>query len=391
VRIAFHTPLKPPDHPTPSGDRAMARELIALLQSLGHEVWQVDRHDAAQPVLVQPESQAALADAGRRRARRIVKRWHALPAGHRQRFDLWFTYHLYYKKPDWLGADVTARLRLPYVVAEASHAPKRRHTAWRRGHRMVEYALRQADLVLTLNPNDAACVRPLLRRGAALRLLPPFLDSTPYVAARHHAAERRRAVLNGHGLDPDVPLLLTVAMMRPPDKLASYRVLAAALARLDARPWQLMVVGDGESRGEVEALLAPLGSRVRFLGAQPPDALPALYAAADLYVWPAINEAYGMTLLEAQAAGLAVVAGRTGGVPAVVHEGITGLLPAVGDEAAFAAAIESLLAAPERLATLRAAAVPYVAAGHDRAVVGRRLQRLLRDAAVRHHLVGRHA
>jgi glycosyltransferase involved in cell wall biosynthesis len=391
VRIAFHTPLKPTDHPTPSGDRAMARELIALLHALGHDVWQVDRYDAQQPVLLRPESQASQEYAGRRRARRIVAGWRAMPPGHRRRFDLWFTYHLYYKKPDWLGADVAAQLGLPYVVAEASHAPKRRHTAWRRGHRMVEHALRQADLVLTLNPNDAACVRPLMRRGALLRLLPPFLDTTPYATARHHAAEHRRAVLGGHGFDPDVPLLLTVAMMRPPDKLASYRVLAAALGRLGARPWQLMVVGDGESRGEVAALLAPLGSRVRFLGALPPDALPALYAAADLYVWPAINEAYGMTLLEAQAAGLAVVAGRTGGVPAVVHEGVTGLLPTVGDDAAFAGAIECLLAAPERLAALRAAAAPYVAAGHDRAVVGRRLQRLLRDAAMRHHLVGRHA
>ena len=46
----------------------------------------------------------------------------------------------------------------------------------------------------------------------------------------------------------------------------------------------------------------------------PHAALPALYAGADLYLWPAINEAYGMAFLEAQAAGLPVVAGRTGGV-----------------------------------------------------------------------------
>ena len=78
--------------------------------------------------------------------------------------------------------------------------------------------------------------------------------------------------------------------------------------------------------------------RLRFLGALPPDRLAACYAAADLMVWPAINEAYGMALLEAQAAGLPVVAGRTGGVPDIVRDGVTGLLTPIGDETAFAEA-----------------------------------------------------
>ena len=39
----------------------------------------------------------------------------------RFRFDLWFTYHCYYRKPDWLGPIVTRALGIPYVIAEASH------------------------------------------------------------------------------------------------------------------------------------------------------------------------------------------------------------------------------------------------------------------------------
>ena len=77
------------------------------------------------------------------------------------------------------------------------------------------------------------------------------------------------------------------------------------------------------------------------MGEQEADALPGLYAAADAYLWPAVNEAYGMAFLEAQAAGLPVVAGRTGGVPEVVGE--TGILTAAGDTAAFAEAVASLL------------------------------------------------
>ena len=86
-------------------------------------------------------------------------------------------------------------------------------------------------------------------------------------------------------------------------------------------PWQLLVVGDGEARGEVAALFAPLRRAGALLGALPAAALPSVYAAADLYVWPACNEAYGMALLEAQAAGVPVVAGAEGGVAEVVVHG----------------------------------------------------------------------
>ena len=91
---------------------------------------------------------------------------------------------------------------------------------------------------------------------------------------------------------------------------------------------------------------------MRFAGALPHAELPAVYAGADLYLWPAINEAYGMAFLEAQAAGLPVVAGRTGGVPAVVADGVTGMLTPIGDAAAFAAAVGRLLDDPDERARL---------------------------------------
>ncbi len=111
--------------------------------------------------------------------------------------------------------------------------------------------------------------------------------------------------------------------------------------------------------------MAPFGTRVRFAGAVPHAELPALYAAADLYLWPAINEAYGMAFLEAQATGLPVVAGRTGGVPAVVDDGVSGLLTPIGDAASFAAAVSRLLDSPDERARLGAAAAARVASRHD--------------------------
>src|SRR6185436_760616 len=84
------------------------------------------------------------------------------------------------------------------------------------------------------------------------------------------------------------PRRITGAMMRSGYKLASYRVLAAALGLLSDPDGSLDVVGDGEARGEVAAALAPLGSRVRSRGALDEAAVAAALADADLFVWPAI-------------------------------------------------------------------------------------------------------
>ncbi len=131
--------------------------------------------------------------------------------------------------------------------------------------------------------------------------------------------------------------------MRPGDKLASYRVLGDALAPLLDLSWSLDIVGDGPARGAVEQMLAPLGARVRYRGALPGGEVAAALAESDLFVWPAINEAFGMALLEAQASGLPVVAGASGGVAGIVAAGETGLLTPPGDAAAFAAAVRRLL------------------------------------------------
>ena len=109
--------------------------------------------------------------------------------------------------------------------------------------------------------------------------------------------------------------------MREGDKLASYRILAAALERLQHLPWRLDVVGDGEAREEIVAtvrLPGATGAVSRRRSTSRSD-LRALYEAADLFVWPAVNEAYGMVLLEAQALGCPVVAGAYGGVASVVQ------------------------------------------------------------------------
>ena len=359
MRIAFYAPLKPPDHPVPSGDRRVARLLLDALLFAGHEPFVASRLRSFDGT-GDPARQARLAALGRRTAARLLRRWQEAPESAP---GLWFTYHLHYKGPDWLGPAVSAALGIPYVVAEASHAAKRATGPWAAGHRAVEQALRRADAVIGLNSADRAGVLPLLRQPQRWLALPPFLDAQRYPARRQRPAGALR--------------LVTVAMMRPGDKLASYRLLGAALAQLGDLPWSLDVVGDGPARGEVEQALAPLGARVVYQGALGEAAVIEALAAADLYVWPAINEAFGMALLEAQASGLPVVAGNTGGVGDVVASGVTGLLVPPCDADAFAAALRQLILDPEASAAMAVAAQAKARRDHDLPAAAARLAGLI--------------
>ena len=65
-------------------------------------------------------------------------------------------------------------------------------------------------------------------------------------------------------------------------------------------------------------------------------------AASDLFVWPAVDEAYGMALLEAHSQGLPVVAGKAGGVGDIVRHEETGVLTPVGDTVAFSEVVFGL-------------------------------------------------
>jgi glycosyltransferase involved in cell wall biosynthesis len=170
-------------------------------------------------------------------------------------------------------------------------------------------------------------------------------------------------------------------MMRAPDKLASYRLLAQAMQRLSGRPWRLILVGDGPERPAVESAFAACGERVAFAGLRTPEAIARFHAAADLFVWPAVNEAYGMALLEAAAAGLPVVAGRVGGVPEIVADGETGLLVPGGDAAAFADATARLLRDAPLRRRLGRAAARRAEERHGFAAAAARLDAILRSVA----------
>jgi len=339
TRILFFAPLKAPDHPTPSGDRTMGRLLIRALRRAGFEIELASRLRTrlSAPSL---SAQYAKRDKCFAVAARLIARARKLPKAKRPR--AFFTYHLYYKAVDWIGPRVADALDIPYLVAEASHAPKRATDDWAFNHAGAEAAIGAADAIFCLNPSDKECLA-LVTEKRRLIDLPPFLDLKRFAPTLPDHAASRATLARRWKLDDAPPWLLAVGMMRTGDKLESYRVLAGALARARLKRPLLLIAGDGEARSAVKAAFADAPCAVEFLGKVPPNKLVPLYAASDLMVWPAINEAFGMALLEAQACGLPVLAGASGGVPGIIADGKTGFLVPPGDAAKFAAALRRAL------------------------------------------------
>ncbi len=254
----------------------------------------------------------------------------------------------------------------------------RRAGKWALGHEAVAAALRRADGVIHLNPRDAVCVEPLLKPGAASATIRPFLETVPFATAAAGRAMHRKALCERFAIDPATPIMLAVGMMRPGDKLDSYRALGAALGRLADRPWHLVVAGDGPAEPDVRAALAPLGGGVAYAGFVPEKALPALLCRRG----PLCLARHPRGLRHGDPRG---AVGRPrrgrrrrpGGVPDIVRDGNTGLLTPEGDQAAFAAAVAALLGDPGRRKEMGLRALALAAGEHTLAAAARALHNAL--------------
>jgi glycosyltransferase involved in cell wall biosynthesis len=362
LRIAFYAPLKAPTHPVPSGDRLMARQLMACLERAGHEVTVASELRA---FLGNPEDAAgwtAVQAAAEAECARLERAYtDGAP-------DLWFCYHPYYKAPDLIGPVLSTRYQVPYVTCEASYSKRRNIGIWADMQGRLLRVVKGAALNLCLTERDRIGLLAAAPDASVARF-PPFIEVDPFATEP----------------TPEAGRLLTVAMMRPGDKHQSYQRLAAALALLpESLDWRLSVAGDGPLIAEVQALFAALpAGRIEWLGQLTRGDVARLMSRAAVYVWPGCGEAYGLAYLEAQAAGLPVVAQAVAGVPEVVKAGTSGILTANGDDAAFAAAIQTLLTDEPLRARMGQAARLRVHENHAMAGAARRLDQLLQEVVRR--------
>ena len=322
MRIAFYAPLKSPNHPVPSGDRQMARMLFAGLQSVGHEV-ELASELRAFSASSAPGAHDDAKTAAQAEIARISELW-----SRGSRPDIWFCYHPYYKAPDFIGPNLASRFGLPCVTVEASYSSRRATGAWVESQAIVSEAVRQAAVNICLRQKDRAGLQ-IVAPDARYEMLDPFIETAPFAGFEPQLAGRR---------------IVTVAMMRPGDKLDSYRMLARTLERIEHLTWTLSIVGEGPCRDEVRSEFARLDpARIDWLRGQLPSDMPRLYAQGCLYAWPGYGEAYGLAYLEAQASGLPVVAQNIDGVPGVVRNDETGILTPPGDVGAYADSLALLL------------------------------------------------
>jgi glycosyltransferase involved in cell wall biosynthesis len=205
---------------------------------------------------------------------------------------------------------------------------------------------RAANRALSRLPHEVFTVSEDLRRHILAEGFPPESVSVIYngidVGPRP-SAELRAEVRRSLGFTDRSFVIGTIARLDPVKDLAT---LVRAMATLDLdRPAELLVVGDGPERSALEAVAAEagVGERIHFLGHR--DDARRLLAACDTYVNSSISEGVSLTILEAMAAGLPIVATRVGGTPEVVDDA-SGRLVEPRDPRAIATAVAGLAAEP---------------------------------------------
>ena len=174
------------------------------------------------------------------------------------------------------------------------------------------------------------------------------IDARPEPAAAARASARQQL-----GVDEQTLVVGTIARLDPVKDLGTLIRAVAALAK--SRRVLLVIVGDGPERARLEETAAAVDAErhVRFLGHRN-DARDWL-AGCDVYVNCSISEGVSLTILEAMAARLPIVATRVGGTPEVVDESCARLVPS-RDPDALAAALAELADRPAIRQQLGAAA-----------------------------------
>ncbi|MBW2147082.1 MAG: glycosyltransferase family 4 protein [Deltaproteobacteria bacterium] len=348
MKIAFYAPMKPPDHPVPSGDRTIARGLIQALIRRGHEVEVMSRL-LTRYAWLRPVTFLKFClelHLSRRQAARY-------------RPDLWLTYHTYYKAPDLLGPAVSRRLGIPYFIVEGSHAPRRgKSLLTRPGFLYNRRALLTAAHVFANKKADLPELHGLLPDDR-ISYIPPGIDTLAFRRMPEEGDHLRMTL----GIPPSAVVVCTAAMLRPGRKAEGVRTVIDALGNLRRHgiTAHLLVAGDGPGAPALRRLAAAkMDGAAHFLGRLSHDQMAGAYSASDLFAFPGIRESLGMVYLEAQAAGLPVLAYRNGGVAEAVQDGITGMITHLYDEEAYTAALERLIRDENFRARLGKAAVRFV-------------------------------
>ena len=364
MNIFFHTPFKPLEHPSPSGDLIIATGLMAYLKKCHHDVHPVVAV-RSRWLYWRPWIWPRILSDYRRAVKSIKSR----------KPHLWMTYHSYYKAPDILGPEVCRTTGLPYVIFQGIYATKRRRDikTWP-GFMLNQHALQKAHYVFTNKKRDWANLKRIIPEHR-LTYLKPGLEVENFTFNQKARKKLRQAwKIN------DTPVIFTAAMFRQDVKTEGLLWLIRCLGHLrkTSGDFVLIIAGDGKERSKIVRSAAKhLPGQHRFLGKISRVKMAEFYSAGDIFAFPGINESLGMVYLEAQSCGLPVVAFRNAGIPEVVIHGETGILTDVFSTQQYIEAVRKLLMDNELREEMGRKARRYVHTHHNIGINYRNMEEIL--------------
>ena len=199
---------------------------------------------------------------------------------------------------------------------------------------VIRFGLDKSDAVVCVSDWLERQTRDLLGFTGEVDVLPNFVDHSRFKPPTDSLVRQQ---LGGDEFKLIVHMSNFRSLKRTPDTIEVMRRLPADL------PVKLLLVGDGPDQALVRDLASQHGlcHRVEFLGEI--DEVESIMAAADVALFPSESESFGLSMLEAQACGVPVVATNVGGLPEVIEHGVTGYLAEVGDCETMARHVETLL------------------------------------------------
>ena len=224
----------------------------------------------------------------------------------------------------------------------------------------IEHAMAVADHLLAVNEAQRCFLEGRFQR--AVELLPNAVTLPSMVEP------------------PSAPPFRWLHLARLGRAKGTWDLLTALEHLSSSTPWQALLVGDGDLE-EAKRRAARLGGRVEVLGWRSQAEVAALLRSVHALVLPSYLEGLPMSVLEAMAAGRAVIATPVGGLPQLIRDGVNGRLVPLRDPAALASAMEELMSKRELCASLGAAGRLSIAEGHDIRRVAERLRDLYLELA----------